>query len=232
MKLDFAEFRCSIARTLDHFEPMWTPLILRDVFFGLRRFDQICVDLGIASNVLTTRLEALVDKGILERVPYQERPPRYEYRPTRKGKDLFPILLGMMHWGDTWLSERAGPPVRIRHEPCGHFTGPRVVCNACGEPITLDNVTVHAGPSALATRGTALLATELPPEEGPKTSRKRLRERLGQAIVATLEVLHSAGTRYQQGRLGRAEHDEAKAFHLVCSNEAHRETGVADLEPP
>ncbi|WP_394832647.1 helix-turn-helix transcriptional regulator [Pendulispora rubella] len=205
---------------------MWTPLILRDVFFGLRRFDQICADLGIASNVLTARLETLVDKGILERVPYQNRPPRYEYRPTRKGKDLFPILLGMMHWGDSWVSEREGPPVRVRHEPCGQSSEPRVVCSACGEPISLDNVGVYAGPSARPTRGTSLLARDLPPEDGPKTSRRRLRERLGQAIAATLEVLHSAGARYQKARPSRAEHDGAKAFYLACHHEAPTKTGV------
>jgi len=211
---------------------MWTPLILRDVFFGLRRFDQICADLGIASNVLTARLETLVDKGILERVRYQERPPRYEYRPTRKGKDLFSILLAMMHWGDTWFPERGGPPVCVRHKACGQSTMAQVVCSACRKPLSLDNVSVHAGPSAVAAPGTALLATELPRENIPaRPPRKRLRERFDPVLVVTLEAIQSAGARYRRvllaARKVRAqEHNDG--FRLACEGP----TADESAQPP
>ncbi|HWL88149.1 MAG TPA: helix-turn-helix domain-containing protein [Polyangiaceae bacterium] len=170
----FAEFHCSIARALDHIEPAWTPLILRDVFFGLRRFDELCKDLGIASNVLSTRLDALIEKGILERFVYREHPPRYEYRPTKKGAELFPILLGLMRWGDTWTSEPDGPPVELRHKLCGRAMHARVVCHACGNDITLQDVAAHSGPGAHAEAGSALLATRLPPDPAlPRTQGTR-----------------------------------------------------------
>jgi len=222
MKLDFATFRCSIARTLDHIEPSWTPLILRDVFYGLCRFDQLNKDLGIASNVLASRLEALVEKGILERVAYRDRPRRHEYRPTRKGAELFPVLLGMMRWGDVWAGEPSGPPVRVRHASCGRQTTPEIVCQFCGEPLTLDNVSVHAGPSARASPGTALVG-ELAASPAPQRPRTRLRERFDQALVATLEAMHLGGARYRKPssavREARKEHRAASAFRLACENE-------------
>jgi len=99
---------CSIARALELVGERWTLLIIRDAFLGLRRFEQFQDSLGIARNVLTDRLNRLVDEGILERVAYSERPPRFEYRLTEKGRDLRVALLALMQWGDRHLSEK--PP--------------------------------------------------------------------------------------------------------------------------
>src|SRR3954466_13822696 len=96
---------CSIARTLEVIGDRWTLLILRDAFRGVRRFDDLQRDLGIARNILTDRLQKLVDHGVLMRRLYQERPPRYEYRLTRMGYDLSPALVALMRWGDQYLAD-------------------------------------------------------------------------------------------------------------------------------
>src|SRR5919197_5982231 len=110
---------CSVARTLEVVGERWTILILRDALIGVRRFDQFLNRLGIARNVLTDRLNRLVDNGILERVAYQERPLRHEYHLTRKGRELTPVIVTLMEWGDRYLAGDDGPPVTIEHRDCG-----------------------------------------------------------------------------------------------------------------
>ncbi|HJO20101.1 MAG TPA: helix-turn-helix domain-containing protein, partial [Acidimicrobiales bacterium] len=97
--------RCSIARTLEAVGDRWTLLILRDLFRGVRRFERLHGDLGIARNLLTDRLRRLEEAGVVQRVPYQERPVRHEYRLTAKGRDLSPALVALMAWGDRWCAE-------------------------------------------------------------------------------------------------------------------------------
>src|SRR6266542_1187076 len=106
-----ASMNCSIAQTLDVVGEWWTPLILRDALGGTRRFDDFQASLGLARSVLTARLRKLTDQGILERYRYSEHPPRYEYRLTGKGRDLFGVLVALMQWGDTWAAGPDGPPV-------------------------------------------------------------------------------------------------------------------------
>jgi DNA-binding HxlR family transcriptional regulator len=106
LKRDYEGQNCSIARALEVVGERWTLLIVRDVFLGRRRFDELQASLGIARNVLTDRLGRLTDEGILERVRYSERPERYEYRLTAKGLDLNLALTALRQWGDTYLSER------------------------------------------------------------------------------------------------------------------------------
>jgi DNA-binding HxlR family transcriptional regulator len=108
LKRDYEGQICSIARALEVVGERWTLLIIRDVFLGLRRFDQLQESLGIARNVLTERLGRLVDEGILERVPYSERPTRYEYRLTDKGLELNVALTALRQWGDKYRSDK--PP--------------------------------------------------------------------------------------------------------------------------
>jgi DNA-binding HxlR family transcriptional regulator len=108
LRNDYEGQDCSIARALEVVGERWTLLIIRDAFLGLRRFDQFQESLGIARNVLTERLNRLVEEGILRRVRYSERPERYEYRLTRKGVDLAIALAGLRQWGDKYLSEK--PP--------------------------------------------------------------------------------------------------------------------------
>ena len=138
---------CSVARTLEAIGERWTILILRDAFFGVRRFDDFQKDLGIARNVLQTRLTHLVDEGIMRRVPYQDRPVRYEYRLTEKGIDLWPVMVAMLGWGDRYAAPD-GPPVRIVHRGCGGPVTDRGVCAACGAVLTARDVRVHADDAA------------------------------------------------------------------------------------
>jgi DNA-binding HxlR family transcriptional regulator len=108
LKRDYEGQLCSIARTLEIVGDRWTLLVIRDVVLGNHRFDQLLTSLGVASNVLTDRLNRLVAEGILERVPYSERPDRFEYRLTEKGRELGPPLLALMQWGDRYVSDK--PP--------------------------------------------------------------------------------------------------------------------------
>ena len=111
---DYEGQNCSIARALEIVGERWTLLIIRDVFLGLRRFDQLQESLGIARNVLADRLNRLVDEGVLERVRYSERPERYEYRLTKMGLDLNVALTALRQWGDEYLSEK--PPRILRRK--------------------------------------------------------------------------------------------------------------------
>jgi len=126
---------CSIARTLEVIGDRWTMLILRDAFRGVRRFDAFQRDLGIARNLLTDRLTKLVEHGVLEKQLYQDHPPRYEYRLTRKGIDLSPALVALMRWGDKWLAE-GDPPVSLLHDRCGEPLDQAFVCWSCDETVS------------------------------------------------------------------------------------------------
>ena len=128
---------CSIARSLELIGERWTLLIVRDVFRGLRRFDEIQRSLGIARNVLTNRLDRLVEEGIFEKRRYQERPPRHEYFLTEKGIDLWPVLVSLIKWGDK--HEPFGfdglPPVIIRHKDCAGEIDDHFTCTQCGARV-------------------------------------------------------------------------------------------------
>jgi DNA-binding HxlR family transcriptional regulator len=140
-----AHFRCSIAQALEIVGEWWTLLVIRNISFGQRRFEAIQADLGIARNVLSDRLNTLVEQGILERVKYQDNPERYEYRATEKGRDLLGVLLALMAWGDKWASPD-GKPMLVTHTDCGHETDPLVVCSHCGGELQWGHTRVKAGP--------------------------------------------------------------------------------------
>jgi DNA-binding HxlR family transcriptional regulator len=145
---DYRDLNCSIARALELVGERWTLLVLRDVFLGVRRFDALRESLGIARNVLASRLERLVDEGILEKVPYQQRPLRNEYRLTAKGLDLWPVVVELLQWGDRHLAPAAGPPIVLRHRGCGGMLGERRICTGCGAPLEVGDVRAEAGPGA------------------------------------------------------------------------------------
>jgi DNA-binding HxlR family transcriptional regulator len=153
-KTRFAEFSCSIARTLDVVGERWAMLIMKDVFLGVTRFDDLQRDLGIARNVLAERLESLVADGLLERRVYQQHPVRHEYVLTEKGHDLQSVLFAIVAWGDRWQSERTGPPLKLRHETCATDTTAKVVCSSCGLPLRAEDVTAHGGPGGRIGPGT------------------------------------------------------------------------------
>jgi len=139
---------CSVARTLDVIGEPWSPLILRDVYVGMGRFEQLQRDLGISSKVLTERLKWLVDKGVLERREYSSRPTRHEYVLTVKGEELCDLLLAMVRWGDRWTAGAQGPPVLFRHRACGRIGHVEPCCSECGRPMHATDVDVLPGPGA------------------------------------------------------------------------------------
>jgi DNA-binding HxlR family transcriptional regulator len=148
LRSDYSGQHCSIAGTLELIGERWTLLIVRDAFLGIRRFDDFQRNLGIARNVLQSRLERLVEEGILKREPYQERPPRYEYRLTRKGVDLWPVIVSLMSWGDRHLFPD-GPPVVMKHRGCGGRVDDRRLCEECGAALEAWDVEPELGPGAL-----------------------------------------------------------------------------------
>jgi DNA-binding HxlR family transcriptional regulator len=135
----------SVARTLALVGDHWTLMILREAFFGVRRFGQMARNLGIPRPTLSARLRTMVDAGLLERVPYTSEPVRHEYVLTDAGRDLFPATVLLMRWGDRHLAGPEGPPLILRHNGCGKPADARLTCAACGEEITIHDVTPEPG---------------------------------------------------------------------------------------
>ena len=142
---------CSIARTLDTVGEKWALLAIREVFLGNRRFDEMVRRTGAPRDTLTARLRTLVAAGILERRRYSEHPARFEYHLTDAGRDLYPVIMTLMRWGDQYLAGEAGPPRVLQHH-CGHQLTAQVVCQACGEPLQARDTTPVRTSSALSPR--------------------------------------------------------------------------------
>jgi len=138
---------CSIAAALEVIGERWSLLIVRDVFLGLRRFDEMQADLGIARNVLQTRLARLVEQGVLEKRLYHERPPRYEYMLTDKGLDLWPSIVALMQWGNRYAAPD-GPPVLLEHRGCGGMVDEHRICETCAARLSVRDVRALPGPGA------------------------------------------------------------------------------------
>jgi DNA-binding HxlR family transcriptional regulator len=134
------ETRCSIARALSVVGERWTMLVLREAFLGRKRFEDFHRHTGIARNILSARLHALVENGILAREASAPPDGHVEYRLTAKGLDLYPVLASLMRWGDTWMADEAGPPVKLMHRRCDHFATPKLVCSHCGESLEARSV--------------------------------------------------------------------------------------------
>ncbi|MDQ0379864.1 winged helix-turn-helix transcriptional regulator [Amycolatopsis thermophila] len=130
--------QCSIANALAVVGERWSLLALREVFFGVHRFDQIVRNTGASRDILTARLRKLVETGLLERRRYEDHPPRYEYLLTDAGRALHGVLLTLMEWGDRYVTE-GEPPTVWRHS-CGQELHPQTVCAHCGEPVRTQDV--------------------------------------------------------------------------------------------
>ncbi|MEU4995427.1 helix-turn-helix domain-containing protein [Streptomyces sp. NPDC021622] len=156
----FARMHCSVARAAAVMADQWTVLILRDLFLGLNRYEDLRADLGIATNILADRLEHLTAEGVVERTAYQERPVRHEYVLTESGRDLYGAVLTLLTWGDHHRPE-GGPPLIPVHDTCGRPADPRVTCGHCGEELTPETVTHTPGPGGRTAPGTALVHTVL-----------------------------------------------------------------------
>jgi len=158
LKRAYEDQVCSIAGALETIGERWTLLIVRDLFLGVRRFDDLQRDLGIARNVLRDRLNRLVDEGVVRRRRYQERPERFEYVLTEKGVDLWPVLHSVMSWGDRYAAPEAGPATVVEHRGCGGRIDDRRVCEACGTAVGPHDVKARPGPGARPDRHPLLLA--------------------------------------------------------------------------
>jgi DNA-binding HxlR family transcriptional regulator len=145
---------CSVAKTLEIVGERWTVLILREIFFGRRRFDEMAQNLAIARNVLTQRLQRLTDEGVVEKVAYQQRPQRFEYRLTEKGLDLWPVMVTLMQFGDRYYAPD-GPPIVLTHRDCGGLVDDHRICSACGAKLTARDVRAHSGPGAISAEAPA-----------------------------------------------------------------------------
>jgi len=145
---DYQGQTCSIARALELIGERWTLLIVRNVYLGVRRFDDLQAQLGVARNVLATRLDSLTASGILQRRPYGERPVRHEYVLTEKGRALWPVLVELMQWGDRYAPTRTGPPVILRHRGCGGEVSSHRACSRCSALLELSDVRAEPGPGA------------------------------------------------------------------------------------
>src|SRR5664279_1493424 len=144
----FADLNCSVARPLAFLGERWSLLVLRDLFLGRRRFEEFQESLGVASNVLSQRLATLVEEGVVERRRYSEHPERFEYRLTQKGRDLQPVLLALLAWGDRYTAAELGPPLETIHEECAHSFHMTPTCSHCGGEVDARNVHSRPGPGA------------------------------------------------------------------------------------
>ncbi len=148
LRNDYENQSCSIAGALEVVGERWSLLIVRDILLGLRRFDELQGHLGIARNVLQTRLTRLAEEGVIERVPYQERPPRHEYRLTDKGLDLWPTIVALMKWGDRYAPPEGGPAVVVEHRGCGGAVDEHRICEKCGARLQARDAIGRPGPGA------------------------------------------------------------------------------------
>lgn len=145
LRHDYHGQHCSIASSLEVIGERWSLLIIRDILLGKRRFGEIQESLGIARNVLTTRLRRLVDAGLIEPRPYQERPLRNEYFLTEKGLDLWPVLVSLIHWGDKHFPRPGGPPIVLIHRDCGGEIDSHRICTRCGKPLAVRDAVAISG---------------------------------------------------------------------------------------
>jgi DNA-binding HxlR family transcriptional regulator len=144
---EFPDQNCSIAASLAVIGERWTLLVMREVLLGRRRFADIRQQLGVAPNILSDRLQTLVEQGLLERHRYGKHPEALEYLPTDKGIDISPVLVALMQWGDKYSAPH-GPPRVYVHTGCGHDAHPELHCAHCGERLTPRELKVRPGPGA------------------------------------------------------------------------------------
>jgi len=145
-KTRFDQWPCPVARAIDQVGDAWTLLILREAFYGLRRFDQLEEALGIGRNILARRLDRMVEAGLLERVPYQQRPVRHEYQLLPRGRALFPVLMALLRWGNDWAAGPEGAPITLVDRRTGQPVQPVLVDEATGVPVTPERVRAQPGP--------------------------------------------------------------------------------------
>jgi DNA-binding HxlR family transcriptional regulator len=143
---------CPIGRSLSVLGERWSLALLREAFMGATRFEDFQTRTRISRNILSDRLRTLVDNDVLERVAYAEHPGRtlYEYRLTDKGRELYPVMIGLLQWGLKHGQFEPGEcDLTLEHTACGGQTSPQLVCDCCGEPVDADDIVMHDAPPAL-----------------------------------------------------------------------------------
>jgi DNA-binding HxlR family transcriptional regulator len=165
-RASFADMQCSVAQSLEQIGEWWTLLIIRDALLGVRRFEDFRNRLGIASNILTNRLDGLVENGIMARRRYSEHPPRDEYVLTEKGRDLWSVMTAIRQWGDRWALEPEERPIVLVHDGCGHVCRAVPHCSECGEPLDIRSIHVERGPNTAD-------PTFIPPPAAERAQRQR-----------------------------------------------------------
>ena len=145
-RTDTSEWPCNIARGANILADLWNALIIRQACTGMRRFEDFQRSLGIGRNILTIRLNRLVEEGIFDRVQYQDNPVRHEYRLTDKGRDAYTVLAALHAWAERWLAGPEGTPVLLHHDTCGHDMHPVVACSECAEPLDVRTIKARPGP--------------------------------------------------------------------------------------
>ena len=142
---------CSIARAMDVVGDRWSILLLREAYYGTKRFDEFQYYLGVAPNILSTRLKKFVDLGMMTRIPLPEHSGRYEYVLTKKGRDFFPTYLALKKWGDDWLAEPEGPQVVFKDRTTGRqIEYPPTPMSARGKPLQLEDIEIVPGAGAVS----------------------------------------------------------------------------------
>ena len=139
--------------SIDTFGDRWTVMLLATLFFGLHRYDEISDAMGIATNILADRLRRLLAAGIVEQRLYQDRPPRFEYHLTAKGRDLYPATVAIHDWATTWIPSPAGPGLKLKHRPCGHTLRGKMICDRCDGAIDPHTVAIRTSAGWRAGRG-------------------------------------------------------------------------------
>jgi DNA-binding HxlR family transcriptional regulator len=142
---------CPIARSARLLGDEWVLLVLRELFKRPHKFDELQKKTTAASNILANRLGKMVAAGIVMKVSYQERPPRFKYQLTKAGLALLPLVLELMRYGEDWLPSETASPTRLRHLNCGKITRPGQTCSECGEAITLKNVRIESTADLIGT---------------------------------------------------------------------------------
>jgi DNA-binding HxlR family transcriptional regulator len=153
MKTDDIVGQCSIARASQLLGDGWTIMLLRELFWGASRYEDFQTNTGIASNVLAVRLKRLVDAEVVSKQPVEGDGRRFDYVLTQRGRELFPLLMGVMAWGDKYTPGDKGPLVLLRHASCGKRTKPGLVCTACGEAIRPHELQTEFNPRYEELRG-------------------------------------------------------------------------------
>jgi DNA-binding HxlR family transcriptional regulator len=147
---DIGDEVCSVSRSLSVVGDKWTLLIIRSAFLGARKFSEFQSEIGMTRHRLSDRLGKLVEDEVFVKIEYQNNPVRYEYRLTQKGKELYPIVMSLVKWGDKWMAGEEGKPMEYIHTTCGNNVMPVLTCPACSDEVDPHDMTVLPGPALKA----------------------------------------------------------------------------------